>query len=74
MGRAKILLSHTRDMRMEMTKKFIKYTIPLYSDKGAVGKVISTEIRDNDLIIICENKEGIEEKKAPEPNFTMVFS
>ena len=61
-------------MRMEMTKKFIKYSIPLYSDRDAVGKIISSEVKDNDLIIICENKEAIEKKEVPEPNFTMIFS
>jgi len=74
MGRAKILMSHTRNMRMEMASKFYRYSIPFNGEKKNLGNFVSAEIKDHELVVIFENK-GTETKiEHPEPNFTIDFS
>jgi hypothetical protein len=74
MGRAKILMSHTRNIRMEMASKFYRYAIPLYGEKPNLGNLISAEVKDNEIVLIYENK-GVEPKiKHPEPNFVIDFN
>ena len=55
MGRAKVIMSHCRNINMEMTQKFIRYRIPLYSETESLGKLISSEIKDNEIILKFEN-------------------
>lgn len=74
MGRAKIILSHVRNMQMEMSAKFFRYSIPLNNEREQLGKLISAEIKNNELIITYENKGDYPAKEVPEPNFVISFS
>jgi hypothetical protein len=74
MGRAKILMSHTRNIAMEMSAKFFRYTIPFNGEKENLGKLISAEIKGEDIIITYENIGTDLKKKAPEANFVIDFS
>ena len=64
MGRAKILMSHTRNITMLMTHKNIKYSIPLYTEKESLGKLVSTEIKDNEIILTYAIAEKPIENKS----------
>jgi len=59
MGRAKVIMSHCRNINMEMTQKFIRYRIPIYSEKESLGKIISTEVKDGEIVIMYENKGDV---------------
>jgi hypothetical protein len=74
MGRAKILMSHTRNINMEMASKFFRYTIPLNNEKDQLGKFVSAEVKGNDIVIVYENKGAEPKKETPEPNFVISFS
>jgi hypothetical protein len=60
MGRLKTLLSHTRNMDMTMTENTIKYSIPIYSEKGHIGMFRGIEIVDHEIrVLFNTSKEEI---------------
>jgi hypothetical protein len=67
MGRHELILMHTREMRMLLTKAYVTYVIPVLDDK--IGQFHSAEVRNGFIYIKyipghCEKKLEIESKKA----------
>ena len=56
MGRLKTLMSHTRNMHMEMNEKFIKYDMPLYLEKDMLGNLCNVEIKSDSIVLSFHNK------------------
>jgi hypothetical protein len=44
-----LLWSHCRDIRVNLLEKTIKYSIPIYSEDGMIGKFIKAEIETGTL-------------------------
>lgn len=52
MGRLKTLASHSRSMDMTMTDNTIKYSIPIYTERGCLGQFRGIEICENEIRIL----------------------
>jgi hypothetical protein len=65
----KTLWSHCRNINVVVTETVIKYNIPIYSEKGTLGKVKSIIVKDHGIelefyIAKCsETKKVIKEVK-----------
>ena len=53
MGRAKVIWSHCRDMRVDVSKGLIKYTIPTYTEhlSGELGEFVKAEKQEGQVVI-----------------------
>jgi hypothetical protein len=49
-----LLWSHSRDIRVKLLEKTIKYSIPIYSEDGMIGKMLKTKIEHGTLDITFE--------------------
>lgn len=59
MGRAKTLWSHTRDMRVDVSKGLVKYTVPVGNE--ALGDFVKAEKKDNSVVIYYRNAPAVPE-------------
>ena len=59
MGRAKILWRHQRDVRCEMSNTFVKYIIPVHTEKPDIGKFMKAELNpDRSFLTIYFEKNN----------------
>ena len=56
MGRLKTIMSHTRNINMEMNEKFIKYEIPIFLEKEMLGNICGFEIKSDSIVLSFINK------------------
>jgi hypothetical protein len=47
----RMLWSHCRNINVVATETLIKYSVPIYSEKGTIGKVKSIMVKDNEIEI-----------------------
>jgi hypothetical protein len=59
MGRAKILWSHTRDMRVDVSKGLIKYSIPTGNE--VLGDFVKAEKKGDRVVIYYRNTPALSE-------------
>jgi len=56
MGRAKTLWSHTRDMRVDVSKGLVKYTVPVGNE--VLGDFVKAEKKGGSVVIYYRNASG----------------
>jgi hypothetical protein len=61
MGRAKTLWSHCRDMRVDVSKGLIKYTIPRGNE--ILGDFVKAEKQGSHVVIYYTNVPDVQETK-----------
>lgn len=59
---ATMLWSHCRNINVTVFKDVIKYSIPIYSEKGMIGRVKSINIQHGTLEIIFHTTKAPEDK------------
>jgi len=61
MGRAKTLWSHTRDMRVDVSKGLVKYTVPVGNE--VLGDFVKAEKKGGSVVIYYRNAPAVPDIK-----------
>lgn len=68
----RMLWSHCRNINVEVCETVIKYSVPIYSEKGTIGKLKSIKVKDHDIEIEfhrLSDKIDLPEEKVKENKF-----
>lgn len=63
-----LLWSHSRDIRVKLLEKTIKYSIPIYLEDGMIGKILKTKIEHGTLDITFERVEKPKDRNIMKTN------
>lgn len=53
----RLIWSHCRDIYVNVLEKTIKYSIPIYSEDGMVGKLLKANVDYGRLTLVFERKD-----------------
>lgn len=59
----RLLWSHCRDIQVNVFEKTIKYSIPIYSEDGMIGKLLKAKLEFGRLDLTFERKEPPKQKQ-----------